>query len=671
MDIKREIENLREKINFYTYQYYVLNQSEISDKEFDDLLNRLKQLETQHPEWITNDSPTQKVGGQSSSTFSPHPHSKPMLSLDNVYDEKELIEWWNRLKKNLPSQKIIKCSVEPKMDGLSLALVYENGVLKSASTRGDGEIGEDVTENAKTIRSIPLKLESGHRKIPQRFECRGEVYIFKNDFEKLNRKLMRQNEKTFVNPRNAASGSLRQKDPRITAKRPLRFAVHSIGEISSELNIESHFEFIEICRNFHLPVTEISRQIFQTPEEIIAYYNSISKKRAELPYEIDGIVVKVDSFLQQKTLGFTSKNPRWAIAFKFSAHQAETTILSVEFSVGRTGIITPVAKVHPVECGGVTISSISLHNFDEIERLDAQIHDSVLIERAGDVIPKIVRVLKHDKESQKIYTPKKCPSCEGQVIREKEDEVAYRCINPSCPAQLERGLTHFSSRDAMNIEGLGESAVRELIRKNFVKDFSDIYALKKENLLQCELFAEKKSENLLQQIEISKTRPLSKLLVAMGIRHVGEKVATILAEKFVTLEKLMNTSLQELTRIRELGPIIAESVISFFSQKKTKELIEKLQRAGVNFIEPVKKRTRSSLFDKTVVFTGELKSYTRSEAEEILKNSGGISSSSVSKKTDFLVCGENPGSKFEKAKKLGVKIISEEEFIKLIQENPQ
>lgn len=668
MNIEKEIENLRNQIHYHNYRYYVLDQPEISDQEFDNLLKKLKKFEAEHPELITSDSPTQRVGGEAASTFSPHPHSKPMLSLENVYTEEELTDWWKRVQKILGPEKKFETVIEPKMDGTSLSLTYENGILKSAATRGDGTVGENVTANARAIRCIPLRLFlKKEETVPKQFECRGEVYILKKDFEELNRSAIRSGTKTFANPRNAAAGSLRQKNPSFTASRPLKFVAHSTGEIPEELNIKTHAQFIQFCKKCHFPVpSSNSIELCRNSEEVIASYHNWLKKRPELPYEIDGIVIKVNSIAQQKILGETAKSPRWAIAFKFTAHQAQTVISDIQFSVGRTGVVTPVAKVSAVECGGVTISSISLHNFDEIERLGVQLYDTVLIERAGDVIPKVIRVIHHDLKSKKIHPPKKCPSCSGTVIREEEDEVAYRCVNPSCPAQLERGLLHFASRDGMNIEGLGESIVQQLTQKKLVKDFADLYQLKKEDLLKCELFADKKADNLLNQIEQSKNRPLSKLILALGIRHVGEKVAGVLAEKFGTLDQLMKAVSTELMQIPELGPIISESITQFFAQENTVKLIEKFRKAGVNFIEPKRKATNSPLFNKTFVFTGELDSYSRFDAHEIVRKLGGIPDSSVSKKTDFLVCGKDPGSKLKKAEKLKIKILTEEEFKKMI-----
>lgn len=660
--VRREIQGLRREIERHEHLYYVQDSPEITDKEFDDLLRRLKALEARHPEWVTPDSPTQRVGGKVSSAFKQVRHSKPMLSLDNVYNEEEFREWWERAEKGLGGGTSFEVTIEPKMDGTSLSLVYEKGLLKSASTRGDGEAGEDVTANARTIRSIPLRL-GGPGAALEIFECRGEVYMNKKDFEALNRDALKDGKKTFANPRNAAAGSLRQKDPAITAARPLKFTVHSAGIIPDSLGIEKHSEFVDFCRKLRLPVTAFPIPVLKTSDEAVKIYRKWLEDRPKIAYEIDGIVVKINDFRLENALGMTAKSPRWAVAFKFSATQAETQVLSVEYSVGRTGAVTPVAKVAPVECGGVTISSVSLHNFDEVERLGVKIGDKVLIERAGDVIPKVVRVTGlGDGRTSPIAPPKACPVCRAQVLRAEEGEVAYRCVNQLCPAQLERGLLHFAGRDGLDIEGLGEAAVSQLVEKGLVRDFSDIYFLKKEDWVKLDLFADKKAENLLVQIEASKTRPLSKLLTGLGIRHVGEKVARLLAERFGTLDALAQAPAEDLEKIPDLGPVISESIASFFHLKNTRQLIGRMKEAGINLSEPKRKARESALSGRTVVFTGELESFSRAEAETLVADLGGKASSSVSKKTDYVVAGANPGSKAEKAGKLGVRILTEAEF---------
>jgi len=666
--IKKEIEKLREEIRYHDYRYYILNEPEISDGEYDKLLQRLKELESKYPQFITPDSPTQRVSGGVSTEFKPVKHLKPMLSLDNTYSTEEVLDWDERVRKLLPRNAKIRYAIEPKIDGLSCSLRYENGVLTLGATRGDGETGEDVTLNVKTIRAIPLRLLGRTAKTPTLLEVRGEVYMRKEDFHKLNEELKKKGgEKIFANPRNAASGSLRQKDPRVTAQRKLDFYVHSLGVIEGGEKISTHEEFLKYCSRLGLKVVEPVTFV-EDIKDVIEYCKEWEKKRDTLPYEIDGMVIKVNSFEQQEMAGVTLKSPRWAIAYKFPARQATTVVKNIVVQVGRTGVITPVAEFEPTECGGVVISRATLHNFDEIKRLGVKVGDTVVIERAGEVIPKVVKVVK-DGGGKPFKVPARCPSCGGEIVKEKEEEVAYRCINPSCPAQLINSLIHFAKREAMNIEGLGEAVVEQLVNRGMVKDLADIYFLKKEDLLQLELFADKKADNLLKSIENSKSAPLSKLLYGLGIRHVGEKASLVIARKFNTMDKLMNATVEELLTIEEVGPVMAESIVRFFKQEGTKKLIEKLKRAGVNMKEREAgegELQEQILAGKTVVFTGELESYTRSEAEEIVYKLGGTPASSVSRKTSFVVVGKNPGSKYEKAKELGIKILTEEEFLKLI-----
>ncbi len=552
--------------------------------------------------------------------------------------------------------------VEVKIDGLSCSVEYEDGVLKRASTRGDGETGEDVTLNVKTIKSLPLKIDAPEKSY---IEVRGEVYIDKKEFEKINKMEMEAGNEPFSNPRNAASGSLRQKDPSITAKRNLKFLIHSYGQIKGFDEPKTQLEYLELCERLKLPTNKI-RKLCKKIDEVIDFYHKIEKKRHDLDFEIDGVVVKVNDFSLQKVLGSTAKNPRWAIAFKFKAEQAKTKLKNIIFSVGRTGIITPVAELEPVKCGGVVISNSTLHNFDEIKRLGIKIGDSVIVERAGDVIPKIVRVIKEERngKEKEIEMPDKCPSC-GEKLYKDEDGVYIRCINPNCIEQIKRNIIHFASRDAMNIEGLGESTVNELVDRGVVKSITDIYRLKKEDLIKLPLFKDKKAENLLNQIENSKTKNLDKLIYALGIRHVGEKIARILAERFKTLLKLASTNLEELSNINEVGPIIASSIVSYFSQDNVKKMIDEFRKYGLN-MEYKSSVKSNKLEGLTFVFTGELESMTRDEAQRKVVELGGNISSSVSLKTSYVVCGKNPGSKLEKAKKLSVKIINEEDFLKMI-----
>ncbi|MCS7230829.1 MAG: NAD-dependent DNA ligase LigA [Elusimicrobiota bacterium] len=665
--ILERIKELREKIKYHDYRYYVLNQPEISDYEYDKLYRELKELEEKYPEFVTPDSPTQRVSGEVVKEFKPVRHTFPMLSLDNTYSQQEILDWVERISKYV-SLKDIEFIVEPKLDGLSCSVHYIDGKLHTAATRGDGEVGEDVTLNVKTIKSLPLSLEPKEKIIiPKFFEVRGEVIMLKKDFEELNKELRQKGQQTFANPRNAASGSLRQKDPKITAQRPLRFYVHSSGKVEGDVVIETDEEFLNLCKKFSLPVIQ-HYKVCKRIEEVIDYCLEWQQKRDTLEYDIDGMVIKVNQLKYREKIGSTLKSPRWAIAYKFPAKQATTILKNVVMQVGRTGIITPVAELEPVECGGVIISRATLHNFDEVKRLGVKIGDTVLVERAGEVIPKIVKVIesKRTGKEKEIEIPKLCPICGSHIIKE-EKEVAYRCPNSSCPAQIINSIVHFAKREAMDIEGLGESVAVALVEKGLVKKLSDIYFLTKHQLLTLPLFKEKKAQNLLNAIEKSKQRPLSKLLYGLGIRHVGEKAAEVLAEKFESLDKLMQASEFELQKIPEIGPVMAKSIKDYFANKYSQEIIKELKKAGVNMIQPkVEKKGPQVFSGMTVVFTGELESMTRSKAEEIVKQLGGNTSGSVSKSTSLVVVGKNPGSKYEKAKQLGIKIINEEEFLKMI-----
>ncbi|MCM8771201.1 MAG: NAD-dependent DNA ligase LigA [Candidatus Omnitrophica bacterium] len=662
--IKKKIEALRTQIRHHDYMYYVLSQPEISDREYDELMRKLKELEEQYPEFVTADSPTQRVGGEVLEGFKTVKHRLGMFSLDNTYNFDELKDWDGRVRKGLGSGAKIEYVTELKIDGVSLNLTYEKGLLIIGATRGDGTTGEDVTNNVKTVRAIPLKLMAGNA--PDLIEVRGEVYLDKEELEKINKQRQKEGEALFANPRNAASGSLKLLDPKLVAQRRLKFFAHSLGAFKGK-EIKSQWEYLMTIREWGLPVNPHSK-LCKNLDEVIDYCKDWQDKREKLAYEIDGIVVKVNSLAQQKELGFTLKSPRWAVAYKYPAHQATTQVLQINVQVGRTGVITPVAELKPVECGGVTIKHATLHNFDEIKRLGLKIGDRVILERAGEVIPKIVKVVESVRtgKEKELQIPRVCPVCGGKITKEKEEEVAYRCINPSCPAQLERGLIHFASRAAMDIEGMGESVVKQLVGKGMVSDFADIYALKKEDLLKLDLFKEKKAENLLSAIEKSKRQSLSRLIYALGIRHVGEKAAFVLAQKFKTLDNLMQAKKEDFDGIYEVGEVMSQSIEDFFKQENTKKLIRKLKEAGVNTEEQEVRVKKTALTDKSVVFTGELKGFTRSQAEQLVRQMGGMTSSSVSKNTDFVVVGENPGAKYEKAKKLGIKIIDEKEFSRLI-----
>lgn len=661
---KKEIEKLRRDIRHHDYRYYVLSQPELSDKEYDGLMRRLKELEEEFPVLIRPDSPTQRVSDGIQEGFKTVKHKQKMLSLDNAYSFEELRDWGQRVHKSLANEKI-QYVAELKIDGVSANLTYRDGLLVSAATRGDGESGEDVTLNIKTIRAIPLGMET--KKPPKLIEIRGEVYLGLKDFSAINKGRKAQGELLFANPRNAASGSLKLLAPRITAQRNLSFFAHSLGELSNG-QFSTQWEFLRELKKYGMRINPESR-LCENLGEALEFCQLWQEKRKKLSYEIDGVVLKVNSFKQRVSLGETLKSPRWAIAYKYPAKQATTKVENIVVQVGRTGVITPVAELRPEPCGGVMIKHATLHNFDEIERLGVKIGDTVIIERAGEVIPKVVKVVVSVRTGKEkaFNVPESCPACDSAIVKEKEDEVAYRCINPSCPAQLEKGLMHFSSRLCMDIEGMGEAAVKQLLEKKMVKDFADIYSLKKNQLLILELFKDKKAENLLLAIENSKRRALGSLVYGLGIRHVGEKAAYVLAEEFKTLENIVLAKKEDLGAIYEIGPVISESVVAFFKQESIKKLIKKLEAAGVNTKEGQQRAVKKTpLTDKTVVFTGELESFSRAEAEDLLRKTSGKASSSVSKETDFVVAGRNPGSKYERAKKLGVKIIDEKEFTEMI-----
>ena len=662
--ILSEIEKLRDELREHDRRYYLLDSPKISDTEYDMLMRKLKDLEERWPEAVSPDSPTQRVGGRAAADFKPVRHAAPMLSLDNVYNEEEFNAWNARLEKLLPANERPVFIVEPKIDGLSCAITYENGVLVRAATRGDGEVGEDVTPNARTIRSIPLRLKAARRPPPKLLELRGEIHITFEDFKKINDAEKKLGREPFANPRNCAAGSLRQKDPRVTAERRLRFYVHSYG-VCEGVSISSHSDFRKLCGGYGLPICPA--QSFKSAAGVVRYYHEFKERElSSLAFPVDGIVVKVDDYAQQSKLGFTSKSPRWAVAFKYPAQQATSVVEAVVFSVGRTGVITPVAKVKPVACAGVTISSVTLHNFEEIKRLGLRIGDSVLIERAGEVIPKIVKVVSErgaNGESD-ILPPKSCPACGGPVAKE-EEFVALRCINPSCPAQLKRLLQHFASRSAMDIRGLGEAVVEQLADTGRVKSIADVYTLDKNDLMKLDLFADKKAGNLLSEIAESRKKPLAKLLYGLGIRQVGEKTAETLAALY-SLDELASTAADDLEKIQEVGPIVAAAVSQFFASKEARHLLKRLQSAGLNFQKDESASAGAALSGKTFVLTGELSTMTREEAAAKIKSLGGKTSSSVSSKTDFVVAGSKPGSKLRKAQEIGVRVIEENEFKELI-----
>ena len=654
---KDEIERLKKLINYHNNLYYNLDNPILSDTQYDELYKQLKDLEDQYPQYRTQDSPTQRVGGKAVNLFTPVKHAVAMMSLDNSYSPEDIREWYERTAKTLQLNDF-EMVVEGKIDGVSCSLTYENGVLVKAASRGDGKTGEDITANVRTIKNIPQQLTDA----PQgTLEIRGEVYLDKRDLEQLNKVQQLRGENIFANTRNAAAGSLRQKDSQITATRPLKFFAHSFG--AGNLTQSSFSEFIEICRKWGFSICPARTKTNQIAE-VIRFYQQFENSRHQLPFDVDGLVVKVNRFDYQRILGATAKSPRWAIAFKYPAPQATTILKNVIFSVGRTGVITPVAELEPVPCAGVVISNATLHNFDEINRLQVRVGDSVIVERAGEVIPKIIKVAEH-KGSQGILPPEKCPSC-GEKVYKEQDEVGYYCINPACPAQLRARLLHFASRHAMDIDGLGDVVMDLLLANNYVTDFADIYGLTFLHLLNLENFKDKKAQNLLDAIEASKQKPLSKLLFALGIAFVGEKTAEILADKFHTLDALKEANLEELQSVPEVGEKVSQAIYDFFRDLRVLELLERLRAAGLNFTQPQKELSGNIFDGKTLVFTGELKTMTRTEAEQMAKQYGGKASGSVSKKTSYVIAGEAAGSKLKKAEELGIPVLTEEEFLKMI-----
>jgi DNA ligase (NAD+) len=655
-NIQNRIDYLRKELIRHNGLYYESNNPEISDSEYDSLAKELEQLEKTNPLFASPDSPIKKVSGFVSSSFEQIKHFSPMLSLDNTYSQKETAKWYERIGKNL-NNKNTEFTIEPKIDGVSASLTYINGNLTAGATRGDGETGEDITENIKKVKNIPHKLKTDNP--PYFFELRGEVYINKSDFKKLNEEILKSAGQKFANSRNAASGSLRQKNPQITAERKLRFFVHSFGKID-EKQFESQADFLQYCRKCGFKLQD-NFKICHSLKEIMDFMEIMTNNRGLLHYEIDGLVIKVNSLQFQKELGHTNKSPRWAIAFKFPPKQATTKLSRIRVQVGRTGIVTPSAILESVMLAGVTISHATLHNFEEIERLNINEGDTVLIERAGDVIPKIVKVIK--KESRGFFRPPRyCPSCNSGIVKENEEEVAYKCINPECPAQFRRHLIHFVSRNAMDIDGFGEAVIDQLLDRKKMRILADIYYLKYDDFIELNLFREKKTGNLMKAVAASKKRPLSKLLFALGIRRIGEKVSEIVAKRFKNMDALFNASIEDFTRVPGIGSTLALSLKEFFENKTVHNVINNLIVAGVNMIEPKTEQSGTQFDGKMFVLTGELKNATREQAGKIIKSLGGKVASSVSKKTDYVIAGANTGSKLKKAKKLNVKIIDETEF---------
>ncbi|MEY3088281.1 MAG: ligase, NAD(+)-dependent [Pseudomonadota bacterium] len=664
-NIKDKIQELIEKISAFDYQYYVLDNPSISDFEYDKIFRSLVDLENENPELIRPDSPSQRVGGKALDAFESVIHRQAMLSLNNAFDEDELIAFDKRIKDDIGIDEV-EYAVEPKFDGLAITLTYENGIFVQGATRGDGYTGENVTHNLKTIRSIPTKLNYIHP--PKLLEVRGEVLMLKKDFELLNQKQESLGEKQFANPRNAAAGSLRQLDPRITATRPLTFFSYGLGVCEPNLNLKTHTQTIQLLKQFNLPISDLSTSV-KGVKGLQSFYDKVSKLRNALAYDIDGVVYKVNSFNYQNELGFLSRAPRWAIAHKFPAEEALTEILDINVQVGRTGAITPVARLKPVFVGGVTVTNATLHNEDEMTRKDVHIGDIVSVRRAGDVIPEIVRVLinKRPKTIKKFRMPTECPECGSALVR-IDDEAIIRCSGGLvCPAQRKQSIIHFASRKAMDIEGLGDKSVEQLVTVGLIHELPDIFKLKLEQLINLDRMAEKSSRNLLDAIEKSKSTSLPRFIYALGIRNVGESTAKDLAGFYGDLDEIMKQTEESLQIVPDIGPTVAKSISDFFRQTKSREVINSLIGLGVHWPKYDIKKSSSGIFaTKTFVLTGTLPSMSREEAKSIIEMNGGKVVGSVSKKTDYVVAGSDAGSKLTTAQELGLKIISQQELLKLI-----
>ena len=662
---KSEILRLTKLINHHNHLYYVESLTEISDFEFDGLLRELQDLEAKFPEFAYSNSPTKRVGGDLTKKFETVSHRFPMLSLSNSYSEEEIIEWENRIKKLIDQDIEYVC--ELKYDGVAIGILYENGQLKQAVTRGDGEKGEDVTTNVRTIRTIPLSLKAD---FPDDFEIRGEIFMPSSVFEKLNNQRAESGEQLFANPRNTASGTLKMQDSKIVSSRGLDSYLY--GVYGNQLSADGHFESVKKAGEWGFKIPSAKDRFIEKNQSIEGIMNFIhfwDQHRFSLPFEIDGVVIKVNSYRQQQQLGFTAKSPRWAIAYKFKAHRVETELLSVDYQVGRTGAVTPVANLNPVQLGGTTVKRASLHNQDQIEKLDLHIGDRVYVEKGGEIIPKIVGVnveaRKHNL--QRIIFPHNCPVCASQLIR-KDGEAGHFCTNyKACPPQVKGKIDHFIARKALNIDGLGEETVDLLYENNLVKNVSDLYQLTFDQLLKLDRMAEKSANNLLQGLENSKNIPFERVLFGLGIRFVGETVAKKLAKHFGSVDELIKASYEELIEVDEIGEKIAYSVIEYFSDIESVKLIDDLKKVGLQFQTTKSQSIEGVLTGKTVVVSGVFSSFSRDEMKELIEQNGGKSGSSISSKTDFLVAGENMGpSKLKKAVDLGVKILSEDEFVKLL-----
>ncbi len=665
MDLRAEIERLRKEITEANYRYYVLDDPTLSDAEYDRKLRRLIELESELGEPAPPDSPSQRVGAPPAEGFASVAHAVPMLSLENGFDQDEIRAFEDRLRRFLNLDGPIAYTCEAKMDGLAVELVYEEGLLIQASTRGDGLTGEDVTQNVKTIKAIPLRLKG---EPPALVDIRGEVFIYKDDFSRLNREREEAGESPYANPRNLAAGSLRQLDPGVTAERPLRFFGYGLGRVSSPA-AGTQYELLAALRSWGVPTTDLARRCADI-EAVIAFCRELEDRRHELPYEIDGVVIKVDDLSLQERLGGKARSPRWALAYKFPAAQEATTVEDILVSVGRTGTLTPVAILRPVFVGGATVSRASLHNQEEVARKDVRVGDRVLIQRAGDVIPEVVKVLDPDRpgRGEPFKLPDNCPVCGSRVFQE-EGEVAVRCLNLSCPARVKESIFHFASKAGLDIDGLGTKLIDQLVETGLVKTPADLFKLTKEDLVELERMGDKSADNLIKAIDKARRPDLARLIYGLGISHVGEQLAAVLAEEFGSLQALSEADVQRLVEIETVGQTVAEAIVAFFASPENRSLLDSLEELGVEPIGPEKIETVSSaLSGKAVVLTGKLESMTRAEAKARIQRAGGRVVSSVSKKTDLVVAGAEAGSKLKKAQELGIDIIDEDEFKKALEE---
>lgn len=657
--LQAKAEHLREELRRHEHLYYVLDAPEITDAEYDEMMRELQSIEAAHPELAVPDSPTQRVGGKPREGFVKVRHSSPMLSLDNALNEAELIDFDRRVRELLGDQPY-RYAVELKMDGLSMATHYRDGKFHQAITRGDGSVGEDVTENARTIKSLPLK--TARARWP-RYEVRGEVIMNRRAFDRLNAERDAEGQPRFANPRNAAAGALRNLDTAITASRQLDYYAYFLL-VDGAPAFDSHWESLDTLVSLGFKVNS-HRVLCDGIDDLLQQYRSWEAKRDSLPYEIDGLVAKVDSIAQQRTLGWTAKAPRWAIALKFPARQERTVVEDIGVQVGRTGVLTPVAHLRPVVVSGVTVSRATLHNEDEIARLGLQIGDTVLIERSGDVIPKVVRVVHEGADRRPFKMPHQCPVCEGHIVRQ-EGEAAYRCVNTSCPARLKESLLHFSARSVMNIDGMGEVLADQLVDKGLVRSIADLYDLTVDQLASLERMGRKSAEKVIANIKGSKANPLPRVISGLGIAFVGERTAQLLADAFGSMDALMTASEDELQRAEEVGPRVSQSIRAFFDEERNRELIERLRAAGLQFTYESQRKEGGRLSGKVFVITGTLPTLSREDAKAKIEEAGGKVTDSVSKKTDYVVAGEKAGSKLEKAQKLGVAVIGEEQLLELI-----